>query len=344
GRTLGAVLVDEKIKIWRGDPFERAMANFYLGLTYYIQHDYNNARAAFENALFKLKDYKDKADKGSKDQFVEADSHFVIATIMLGRCWLRLGREDLARANFQSVANSRPDLYGLADFETEAQSNLILVVDYGHGPIRTTHFDGSVLAFEPTPSEVHRIPPPTISIDGHGITTRAFADPPMDLLEMAQDHRWQSIDTIRAVKSGIGTGLIAGGAVEGVRGLNEGGSRQRTDLAVSGGLLAAGLLLKATSQTDTRGWDMLPRTVFILPMRASPGKHDVTVDFPRYGGLSQTWTGIDVPPDGDACYYMHMDPYDPGPFPWPPPAVAKYQQPQSISMDGTANSNPEPAQ
>jgi len=43
GRTLGAVLVDEKIKIWRGEPFEKAMANFYLGVIYYIQHDYNNA-------------------------------------------------------------------------------------------------------------------------------------------------------------------------------------------------------------------------------------------------------------------------------------------------------------
>src|SRR5277367_1064112 len=77
GRSLGAVLVDEKIKIWRGEPFERAMANFYLGLIYYMQHDYNNARAAFENALFKLKDYDDKKDK-SKDQFKEADSNFVI--------------------------------------------------------------------------------------------------------------------------------------------------------------------------------------------------------------------------------------------------------------------------
>src|SRR5215217_1676062 len=57
GRTLGAVLVSENIRIWRGEPYERAMANFYLGLVYYMQHDYANARAAFENALFKLRDY-----------------------------------------------------------------------------------------------------------------------------------------------------------------------------------------------------------------------------------------------------------------------------------------------
>jgi hypothetical protein len=54
GRSLGAALVDEKIKIWKGEPYERAMANFYLGVIYYIRHDYDNARAAFENSLFKL--------------------------------------------------------------------------------------------------------------------------------------------------------------------------------------------------------------------------------------------------------------------------------------------------
>src|SRR6185436_12119761 len=62
GRTLGAVLVDEKIKVWRGEPFDRAMLNFYLGLVYYMQHDYDNARGAFENALFKLRDYGETKD------------------------------------------------------------------------------------------------------------------------------------------------------------------------------------------------------------------------------------------------------------------------------------------
>ena len=63
GRSLGAVLVDEKIRVWRGEPFERAMLNFYLGLVYYMRHDYENARAAFENSLFKLRDYGESKNK-----------------------------------------------------------------------------------------------------------------------------------------------------------------------------------------------------------------------------------------------------------------------------------------
>ena len=46
-----AAVLAEKLKVWKGEPFERAMVNFYLGLIYYIQQDYGNARAAFENAL-----------------------------------------------------------------------------------------------------------------------------------------------------------------------------------------------------------------------------------------------------------------------------------------------------
>jgi len=42
GRSAGAVLVDEKIKIWKGEPFERAMANSDLGLVLLHGGDYNN--------------------------------------------------------------------------------------------------------------------------------------------------------------------------------------------------------------------------------------------------------------------------------------------------------------
>ena len=318
GRTLGAVLVDEKMKIWRGEPFERAMANFYLGLIYYTQHDYNNARAAFENALFKLKDYPDKNDD-SKDQFKEADSNFVVATIMLGRCWQQLGRDDLARAQFDAVIKERPDLEPLANYERNAESNLLLVVEYGHGPERKTKFDGSILGFTPTPDEVGSIPSPRVEVDGEWVNPHPFHEAPFDLLAMAQDRKWQSIDTIRAVKSAIGTGLIAGGAVEGLRGMDESGGRQRTDLIVGASLLAAGAVLKATSQSDVRGWDMLPRTVFVIPLHVTPGAHDVTVEF--RGGLRQTWRGLIAPDHGDNTYLIHMQRYDSGPFDWPPPGA-----------------------
>jgi tetratricopeptide (TPR) repeat protein len=149
GRSLGAVLVDEKIRVWRGEPFERAMLNFYLGLVYYMRHDYGNARGAFENALFKLRDYADNADR-KKDDYSEVESNFALGAIMLGKCWQRLGRDDLARAAFERVTKMRSSLAPLADYDRNQNSNLLLVVDLATGR-EGDDFDGAISGFAPKP-------------------------------------------------------------------------------------------------------------------------------------------------------------------------------------------------
>jgi tetratricopeptide (TPR) repeat protein len=319
GRTLGAVLVDEKIKVWKGEPFERAMGSFYLGLIYYIRHDYGNARGAFENALFKLHDVDpDKA----KETGTDVDSNFALASIMLAKSYQRLGRDDLAKANFDYVTKNQPRLAGVANYDLNAQSNILLVVDFGHGPRKATEFDGSIVGFTPTPVQEGPIPQPVVTVDGRLINTSGISQPPVDLLAMAQDRKWQSIDTLRAVKSAVGTGLLIGGAAEGVRGLNGSGSRQRTDLMVAGALIGTGLLLKATSQADVRQWEMLPRTTFVLPLRLEPGTHDVSVMFGGIYGIRQTWRGLVVPSTGEASYYFRMQKWSEGPFTWPPPGMS----------------------
>jgi tetratricopeptide (TPR) repeat protein len=318
GRSLGAALVDEKIKIWKGEPFERAMANFYLGLIYYMRQDYNNARGAFENALFKLRDYADKNDV--KNDYREQESNFVIALVMLGKTWQKLGRDDLAHANFDRARDLRPDLAGLCDFERNARSNLLLVVEFGSGPQKIADADGSVVGFAPSPREAGAIPGPQVVIDRRSIDVAELSRPPIDLLEMAQDRRWQDIDTIRTIKDVAGTGLIVGGAAAGIYGAD----RHRDDVALAGlAAMGAGMLLKASSQADVRYWEMLPRTVFILPLHVEPGTHDLTVAFPHTGGLRQSWQDIVVPNTGEATYYIRMQRYGPVERVWPPPGLAK---------------------
>ncbi len=313
GRTLGAVLVDEKLKIWKGEPFDRAMANFYLGATYYCEGDYNNARAAFENALFKLGDYDDKTDSVRK---ASVDSNFVVAKIMLAKCWQRLGRDDLANANFAEAAAASSAIAPLADPGLNKSSNVLLLVDYGYGPRKNADMVASVLVFQPTPQQAGWIGSPAVAVDGRQYDLRGTNVPPLDVLALAQDRRWQSIDTIRTVKSAVGSGLIAGGAVMGAKGLSEGGSRQRTDLIVAGSLLAAGALLKATSQADLRVWEMLPRTTFVLPLELSPGVHSITLQMPN--GTTQTWENIVAPaPGSEKAYYFRPFRWVPGPFVYP---------------------------
>lgn len=318
GRSLGAILVDEKIRVWRGEPFERAMLNFYLGLVYYMQHDYANARGAFENALFKLRDYADDADRKQAD-YKEIESNFALAAIMLGKSWQRLGRDDLARAAFERVMQTRSSLAPLADYERNLRSNLLLVIDFGYGPRKVTDFDGAISGFAPEPHQEGMIPPPQVRIDGQYVDVSGINQPPVDLLALAQDRRWQSIDTIRTIKSVAGTGLIYGGAYE--------ATRRNGDDGTALALIAAGVLMKATSQADVRQWEMLPRTVFLLPLEVAPGRHNVTVEFPNAPGLRQTWRGLEVPAQGEATYYFRMQRWNNGPFDWPPPAIAQAQSP-----------------
>lgn len=314
GRTVGAVLVDEGLRIWRGEPYERAMANFYLGLTYYMRRDYANARAAFENALFKLRDYGESGR--GRDQYREQESNFALAYLMLARSYQRLGRDDLATKNFERVAQLRSDLSELADPGLNADSNVLLVVDFGHGPQKVTDFDGSVVGFAPSPAEEGPSPPPRIEVDGRTEDVDGLARPPVDLLVLAHDRRWQSLDTIRAVKSAVGTGLMAGGLVY---------SQQRDarpEIALAA--ILGGVLLKATSQADLRQWEMLPRTTYIIPLNLPPGRHDVAVSFPDVHGVRQEWRGLVAPPAGEeATYYLRMQRYSDGPYQWPPPAIVR---------------------
>jgi tetratricopeptide (TPR) repeat protein len=342
GRTAGAVLVDEGIRIWRGEPFERAMANFYLGLTYYMQHDYNNARGAFQNALFKLRDYgvgdKDTDNSGppQADKYQDVDSNFVLAQYMLARCYQRLGQDDQATANFARVARLRPDLSALADPRRNASANVLLVIDFGDGPRKGTNADGSFVGFVPAPWQAGPVPLPQLYVDNQYVDTTGVNPPLVDLLSLAQDTRWQSIDTIRTVKSVLGTGLLAGGAFTTLAAQN------RTQSEVGLGLLAAGLLLKATSQADLRVWDTLPRSTFAVPLSIPPGRHDLTVTFPTYGGQRQVWRGLDIPATGEATFYVRMHSYEVNEQTWPPPTLTGWPEATPALQPKPASDLPAP--
>jgi tetratricopeptide (TPR) repeat protein len=302
GRTAGAILVRENVRVWKGEPFERAMANHYLGLVYYLRGDYANARAAYENALFKLRDYGD--DKSARDNYREVESEFALGSLMLGKCWLHLGRPELAQANFDRAQELQPELAPI--IAAAGRSNVLLLVDFGYGPRKVDNFDGSIAGFAPKPELAGAIPPLTVRIGGKIVATYSA---PTDTLAMAQQRRWQSIDTIRVIKDVAGYGLMAAGAYRTIA---------RDDPVAGLALAGAGLLLQKSSKADLRHWDTLPRTTYVVPLQLPPGTHDLTIDFP-IPGLAQTWRGIVAPTEGEAAYYMRIMRWRSGPYEWAPP-------------------------
>lgn len=315
GRSLGAAVVSEGIKVWKGEPFERAMTNFYLGLVYYMERDYNNARACFENALFKLRDYGTGDVKN--DAYRLQESNFALAYLMLGKAYLHLDQPDKARKALDRAVDLRPGLAAVADMAANQRANVLLVIDFGRGPIKVTNADGAFAGFRPTLREEGPVPLPSVVVDGNAVMSPYAIHPTVDLVALAQERVWQDIDTIRAVKDVLGTGLIAGGAGYAL-------ADRHANPYVAAGLILGGLVLKASSQADVRQWEMLPRSTFIVPLSLPPGRHDVRIDFPAVFALSQDWRGIEAPDEGEATYYFRMIRYVNGPFDWPPraPAVA----------------------
>ena len=328
GRSLGAVLVSENITVFKGEPFERAMANFYLGMIYYMREDYNNARAAFENALFKLRDYVD-ADKKKDDKYRQVESDFALGYLMLAKSFQHTGRDDLAKANFDRLASLRSYLAPLADYSQRGPHNLCLVIDYGYAPRKVQAGDGSGIAYQLPPGQSQYIPRPRVLVNGRLVGNGPELVPAVDTLAMAHDRKWESIDTIRAIKSITGTGLLIASGVEAARGFSGSGSAQRRDLTAAAALAGAGLLLKATSQADVRHWEMLPRCTFVLPLKVPPGRQNVTVEIPGYQPTHLTWRNLEAPDPAtgkEATYYFRLQPYPTGPYDWSAPSAASPAQ------------------
>jgi len=323
-RSAAAVMLAEKVKVWKGEPFERAMANFYLGLVYYMRQDYANARAAFENALFKLRDY---GESGKTDQYQEQESNFTIAYIMLAKCWQKLGNPEKATDLFTRASKLRPDLAYLVE-EAKQDSNVLIVADAGIGPRKVTQYDNSVVAFVPKPQEVGPLPRLQVRLNGQAISLGGAEVASIDLLELAQERQWQSMDTIRLAKSAVGTGLMGVGAYQGMK--------HHPDYGSAAAFTLGGLALKATATADVRHWETLPRTVYIVPLSLKPGQYDITVGVGDRLAVAQTWRNIVAPQQGEATYYMRISRFNTGPFDWPPPNLAAEQGGAAPAAAGAA--------
>jgi tetratricopeptide (TPR) repeat protein len=296
-RTAATVLFNESVRIWLGEPYERAIANFQLGVVYYLQNDYANARGAFENALFKLRRYAD--DQDQERNFREQESTFAVAYIMLGRSWQRLGREDLAADAFARARELDSSLAALTDPELHARSNVLLILEWGSGPQKLAQGSGLVFATSRSPL----LPVPRVTVNGEAVALADVAVPTIDTHVMARQRPWQTTDTYRAIREVTGTGMMIGGVVV----LDQGLRKKNEDAALVGaGLIGLGALLSASSRPDVRQWEMVPRTIYLVPLELPPGTHDISVSLPDdygYGNLVHEFRGVLVQDGRETALY-----------------------------------------
>ncbi|MCA9310720.1 MAG: hypothetical protein KDA21_05895 [Phycisphaerales bacterium] len=290
GRVFAATVIWEGVKVWKGEPFEQALLDHALAVTYALDGDWENVRVAARAANRRLMDYARARDEdasyGSESFPVETDDS---AAWLLEAIADRVLNEESNA--LRSVLSLRPDLEPLA-YQLEAGTfDTILIVDWGVGPEKVpTGSDGESTAWMARDSGV---PPLTVGAASFDLQ----APPVIDTRSLAAEHRWLTAQETRQVKSALGTGLVFGGAT--VAAVSDHEETQWLGL----GLMLAGMLTKSTAAADVRFNELLPAATYISLLDLGvPGP--VTV---RLGGTS--FVVPDVFPGGSsdpAVIYLRL--------------------------------------
>lgn len=323
GKQLAGALVNEDVKVWKGEPFEQAMAFHYTAMTYAIEGSWDNSRAGILNALYHLQDFDplrgridahalarraaamERGEMGVRSREDSDGGYAAIKTdFPLGYLVNGIANQQMARGvggaaraqeaadNFAEALSRDPSLAPLIEALRRDEYNTLIVADFGLGPEKVLAGpDGAIARFVPrTPSDTAHL----IINQDDGATTWPVA---CDLNAMARDHRWNGLEAQRLLKSQLGTGMILGGAVAASTGAEK---AQWAGL----GLILAGALLKAGAHADARYCDVYPQRVYLAPLRIdSPSSLHIQVAG-RPG--SRIMLSDVLPPAGPASQVIYL--------------------------------------
>ena len=325
-KTVASVVINEDVKLWKGEPFEQALALAYYGLQQGSLGQWDNVRAAAGNSLFQLRDFgnnkqgeridtleiaqraieyeQKQAGKPSdgKDYFntgyAVRESNFTLGYILHGLASQALGRGDEARDFFNVAAQVDQNVRPLVDALKTGQYNTVLVVSHGLGPAKIAYGPDNALAkFQPRyPSDRDPL------IVRAGGSNAAF---PVvcDVNAMATDHMWNNLEDVRHAKSVVGTGLLAAGAITTAVGIDR---KNNTAALVGIGLMAAGALAKAGAHADTRYCNVLPQRLYVVPINIPEPNSIVEVQVQGRAGSRMALAGLSPPPRGQTLQLRYV--------------------------------------
>lgn len=280
----------EKIKDFKGEPYERSMLYYYRGLLYAQEGDYQNARAAFLAA-----DRHDALSSAEPGAYV---GNFGLMKYLAG--WASQCDGDTTRAA-QLVGEARaadPKIQALM----ERPAGSIVLVDLGVGPVKWG--DGQykeLLRFK----IAAQVDPPVVVKSG----TKDFSNALVaaDVNFQATTRGGRAVDAIldgkAKFKGGadtVGEVAVAAGMQTAINGIGS-GNNGLANAGVFGmllGMVAKGVAAAATPAADIRAWDSLPSKVLVLQEVDSTGQPmslvvgGVAKEFPintKAGNCSIAW-------------------------------------------------------
>lgn len=319
--TVSAAVFNERVKIWKGEPFEQAMAYTYIAIQKAERGEWDNARAAAQSSLFLLKDFgeneqgqkktnedvireasrrdkqRNKGDNGNDyldHGYTPVKTDFALGYLLNGLANKALGRQEEASDNFREAAAISPAIGPLAHSLLNDRYNTVFVVDVGIGPQKTAYGpDDALVRFVPvSPSD--------------GLAIRVLAGERWveygvvtDLNQMAASLQWNNLEDVRSAKSAVGNVLLVGGlAAAATSGAWNSQSSGAVALAGLGAALV-GAALKASAAADTRYCEFLPQRVYVVPAMVASAGSAITLSV----GGDPNWTialqGLSPPARGE---------------------------------------------
>ena len=251
-RKAKSVWSKERVKDWKGEPYERAMAYYYRGLLYLRDGEFDNAAAAFRAA-----DYQDTQAEQEAFQGDFGLMPFLAA-------WAQ---------NCRGNAGVAKDLYSQAVSKDKALEPLsidqrfLVLVDSGRGPVK--YGEGKfkeVLKFRAAPDAKDS----AVLVDAGGKALPVHAAG--DVQYQAETRGGRAVDGILNGKAQWKENTGTAGQVAtsvGMASMHAGVMSNNDNMAQFGALASfAGLFAQVAAQAmtpeaDTRAWGSLPGAIYV---------------------------------------------------------------------------------
>jgi hypothetical protein len=254
GETLAAFFGSADSRRWKGEPYERCMNAYYLGVTYWLRGDDDNAAASFKSGVLRDADSEEGASQ----------SDFALLWFLMGQAQRSALHADRGREALDRARALRPD-NPWTDPGVASTGNVVLLLETGMGPRRVpAGAHGSEVEFRKAPGASAG------AIVRLGGTLIGRTAPIGDLYHQATTRGEKVIDRISGGKAIFKDAAILGGAVV----LDNSGSTRSDVIGLA--MIAAGLL--SSAQTDLRYWATLPDDVCVLLADLEVGHHTLTLE------------------------------------------------------------------
>lgn len=252
----------ENVKDFKGEPYERALAYYYRGLTYIHAGDYENARASFRGGILQT--------TFSYNEKFEAD--FPLLNFLEGWASRCSPAGSPGKESFDIAAKSSP---GLAAPPTE--NNVLILAEYGNGPMKVAKGKSSeLLTFQPgAPTNVSRVVIESLTESGKPRTAAYNTAPASDLYRQASTRNGRPIDGILEGKAEFKDNTKTAGTVAMTAGSALMSMSGNSNLQGAGAALAlVGMFASMAAEAmrpeaDVRAWDNIPGTISVTTMKKS---------------------------------------------------------------------------